>query len=283
MDYRGFFERLFEGLGALDRRWLYLVMATVIIVPFIAQYAPPVPPSDWARNIYDAVEALPPGSTVLFSGDYDPGSEAEIYPMNLALFHHLGQKDVKVIVTQLWPQGPPLVEKAMRETFFPHGKEYGKDIVNLGYKTGGQILIKSLVASIPKVFPTDINGTPVEKIPVMKGVNSLRDIDLMIILSAGTPGTKEWVQQAQSRLGTPMASGVTAVSAPDFFAYVNSGQLIGLLGGLRGAADYEVLVNRPGRGVLGMGPQSTGHMLIVVFIVLGNIGFLLARRKSRRA
>lgn len=271
-------------LAKLDRRWLYLVMAAVIVIPFVARIEFPIIPSDSATRVYEAIEALPEGSVVLLSADYDPGSEAELYPMNEAIFEQLGKKKgVRVVLTMLWPQAGPLVKKALEKAYLPHGKIEGKDFVNLGYKPGGSILISKGNESIRQAFPEDVNGTPVDRIEAMNGIENYADIDFFMILSAGTPGIREWLEQCQSRTGKPMASGMTAVSAPDFFQYENSGQLLGLLGGLRGAADYEKLVGKPGRGVLGMGPQSFGHLLIVLFVVLGNVGYLLARRKARRA
>jgi hypothetical protein len=271
------------NLAKLDRRWLYLVMAAVLVVPFLAEIVFPIVPSDSAKNIYNAIDALPDGSVILVSADYDPGSEAELYPMNLAIFEQLGKKDLKLIITQLWPQAGPLVKKCLDTVYVKHGKVEGVDFVNLGYKPGGAILISKCNESILSAFPEDVNGTPVSEIPVLKGIKNTRDIDFFMILSAGTPGIREWLEQCQSKIGKPMASGMTAVSAPDFFQYENSGQLVGLLGGLRGAADYETLVKKPGRGVLGMGPQSFGHLLIITFIVIGNVGYLISRRKERRA
>jgi len=269
-------------LGRLDRRFLFLLMALAIVIPYLLRIEPKVIPTQWAKDMYDAVEAVPDGGVVLVSCDYDPGSEAEIYPMNVALFHQLRRKNVRVIITELWSQAGPLVEKALNKAYFsPPGKAYGTDVVRLGYKTGGQILISKMVQSIPQAYPTDVKDTPVGKIPAMRGVKSLHDVDLIVTLSAGTPGTKEWIQQAQARISKPMASGCTAVSAPDFFPYVLSNQLVGLLGGLRGAADYEALVGEPGRAIRGMGPQTFGHLLVVLLIVVGNIGFLVTRRKQR--
>lgn len=270
-------------LSRIDRRWLFLVMAFAIGVPFLLRYIPFIKPSSTSERFYAAIADLEPGSVVLVSCDYDPGSEAEIYPMNLALFRQLRGMDVKIVITQLWPQAGPLVEKALKDSKYFEKKDYGKDLVNLGFKTGNQVLISKMVESIPSAFPEDVNGTPTREVPVMKGIENFSDIDLFVILSAGTPGTKEWVQQCQSRTGKPMVSGVTAVSAPDFFAYLNSGQLVGLLSGLRGAADYETLVGTPERGVEGMGPQTFGHFLIVLFIILGNIGYFIARRREREA
>ena len=47
------------------------------------------------------------------------------------------------------------------------------------------------------------------------------------------------------RFHFPLAMGCTAVIAPDLYPFVQSGQVTGILGGLRGAADYEVLVVPP--------------------------------------
>ena len=273
--------RWYERLDRLDRRWLFLAVAVVMLVPMIIGINMAPEPSPAAKKVYDAVEAIPDGAVVLVSADYDPGSEAELYPMNVALFHHLARKNVRVILTVLWPQGRPLVEKALRQAYYPHGKTYGKDVVNLGYKTGGQVLISKMLQSLSDAYPTDVNGTPVASIPAMRGVRTLRDIDFFFILSAGTPGTQEWVQVCQAQTSKPMVSGVTAVSAPDFFAYVDNDQLLGILGGLRGASDYEKLIGVPGRGVIGMGSQTFGHLLIVLFVVLGNIGYYLSRRRRR--
>ena len=62
------------------------------------------------------------------------------------------------------------------------------------------------------------------------------------------PGTKEWVQQVQARFHLPMVSGCTAVSAPEYYPYLQSGQLQGLLGGMAGAAEYEKLRGEKGTG-----------------------------------
>jgi hypothetical protein len=64
---------------------------------------------------------------------------------------------------------------------------------------------------------------------------------------------------------------------------MNSGQLVGLLGGLKGAAEYETLVNRRGRGLTGMDSQSIVHVLLVLFIILGNVILIHQKRKKSAA
>ena len=78
-----------------------------------------------------------------------------------------------------------------------------------------------------------------------------------------------------------MGCGATAVMAPKFYAYVASGQYVGLLGGMKGAAEYELLVGERGTAVTGMGAQSIVHLLIIAFVILGNIGFFVMRKNRR--
>jgi hypothetical protein len=115
----------------------------------------------------------------------------------------------------------------------------------------------------------------------MQGVNSFKDVGMIVNISGGMPGTKEWVLQVQSRFHVKLASGCTAVSAPEFYPYFQSGQLVGLLGGMKGAAEYEKLVNRPGFGRRGMDSQSVSHLIVFLFILIGNIAFFVLKAKKK--
>ena len=50
------------------------------------------------------------------------------------------------------------------------------------------------------------------------------------------------------------------------------------MGGMKGAAEYELLVNAPGAAVQGMDAQSLGHIVILVFIILGNLGYFFGTK-----
>jgi len=74
-----------------------------------------------------------------------------------------------------------------------------------------------------------------------------------------------------------MAAGTTAVIAPDLYPFYQSGQMIGFLGGLRGAADYEKLLKFPDRGERGMLAQSATHIIIILLVLGANV-HMFARR-----
>ena len=85
---------------------------------------------------------------------------------------------------------------------------------------------------------------------------------------------------AHEPYNVPMACGVTAVSAADIYPYIQSGQFIGMLGGLKGAAEYETLLDEKRMATMGMEAQNWAHIIIILFIIIGNIGYVIIGRKK---
>ena len=267
----------------LDRRWLFLLVLLFVTVPMLKPFPLPIRPKDSTIKFYNTLEKLPDGATLLVSGDYDPASKPELQPMMLSLLDQAFRKNMKVIAMELWPAGPPIVQQALEMKAKEFHKVYGVDYVNLGFKDGQQVVMVALgTQGFPAVYPTDYLGTKVGDIPVMKGIRDFSSFAAIANISAGFPGTKEWVQQVVSRFHIPLGSGTTAVSAAEYYVYYGSGQIFGLLGGMAGAAEYESMVKKPGLGIGGMGSMSLAHFLIVFFIILGNvIGLLAANRGGK--
>ncbi len=276
-------RRFLERLRRLDRRWIFLAVGLLVVVPLMTGFhIAPVKPSARSRGFYDAIERVRPGATVLLAGDYDPGTIAENYPMHLAAARHLMERNIKIVAVELYPGGPPLADRVLHLAGEEFHKRESFDYVNLGFKSGNEVVMSQMGSSIPRTFPADRRGVPVTQLPVMKGVENFGQIALLVSISAGYPGTKEWVQQVVSRYHVPMIAGVTAVSAPEYYPYLQAGQLQGLLGGMAGAAEYEVLVNHPGLATRGMDAQSLAHVFIAFMIILGNVAALPQRRAERR-
>jgi hypothetical protein len=273
-----------DSLRRLDRRIIFLAVLLVLLIPYVRPIGLAVRVSREAKAFYDAVEQVPNGSTVLLSADFDPGAMPELLPMTMAALEQCFRKDLKVIGMCLWPAGPPLLNRAFAEVAPRYGKVAGRDYVNLGFKEGQEAVMVRIGTSIPSTFPADFDGRPVGEHEVMRGVENLSSMHILINISAGYPGTKEWVQQVGQRYRNvegrtmPIVSGCTAVSAPEYYAYYGTGQLRGLLGGLAGAAEYETLVGVKGTATRGMDGQSLAHLAIILFILLGNGLQLMTRR-----
>ncbi len=283
-------QNLLNKIETMDRRIIFLAIAITIILPLVFPLGLPIKVSPQARDFYQAIENIPDGSVVLFPNDYDPASKAELYPMTVAIFNQLygpgkhgEDRHLKVIGLALFPAGPPLLQKAFEDVAVKkYGAVYGKNFVNLGYKEGREIVMASMGESIPKTFPTDFFGTPTDSLPIMEGIENYNDISIIVNVSAGYPGTKEWVQQVVSVFDVPMVAGVTGVSAPEYYPYYSAGQLKGMLEGLKGAAEYETIIGHPGIATSGMDAQSLGHFVIIFFIVAGNVLFIINKRRNNK-
>lgn len=280
-------------LSRLDRRVIFVFIALSVAVPLILKVVIPQPASPIVQNIFDKIESLEPGSRVVLSLDYGPSTAPENQPMAEAITRHLLTKDCKLYILALWATGAGqagiLIEDVI-ETEFAQKREH-EDWVNLGFKAGNQGLINAILLDLKAMYTTDSGGTAIDSIPMMEDVNALTDMDLIVGIGSGFPGVKEWVQFAGDRGNIPIAAGVTAVEAPLLYPYYPK-QLLGLMGGLQGAAEYEAALikgypqfagNEDAIGAVRlMGPQAVAHSVIVVFIIIGNIMFFVERRREKR-
>ncbi|MCB1154507.1 hypothetical protein KDL45_12715 [bacterium] len=287
--------KLYERIRDIDRRIIYLFMAIAVILPLIFTVRFPEYPAPMVQKTFDAVENLEPGSRILISFDYDPGSEPELQPMATAWVRHAVEKGHKLVIMALWPLGQEMATNtiaAVKADLKAAGSkkrfEDGLDYVNLGYKTGNYGVINVALTDLLRQFPADVKNVPTATIPVMKGIKSLKDFDLMVSVSAGLPGLKEWIQFGSDPAGVPIIGGNTAVQAPLMYPYYPK-QLSGLLGGLKAAAEYETLLGKKypqyadvklNKGRIRMGAQTIAHIVIMLFIVIGNITYFIDRRRG---
>jgi hypothetical protein len=274
---------LAQRLEFVDRRVIFAIMAVAVVTPLIFPLGLSVQPSRSVLDFYNAVEALPPGSTVLVADDWDPGSIAELRTASIVVHEHLFQRGIKVIDLTLWEGGTGIVDRTLREVASRYDVTYGEDYVWLGFKAGQLQAMLPLCENLHNVFPTDANGTPLDQMPVTWDVHDVNDVAMILSVSAGYPGTKEWVQQIGGRFDTPMVSICAGVSGPEYYSYYEAGQLVGLVGGLQQMAEYEMLVDRPAFATRAMDGQSIGHYTLVLLIVLGNVLYLINKRQEARA
>jgi hypothetical protein len=273
--------RFLERFEKIDRRIIFALILIAVIVPLLWPIGFRIKVSEPVQMFYETVDAMEPGSIVLLSCEYDPSTMPEVFPMNLAVVRHCFSKNLKIIGMGLWPQGVSLNQDAMGEAAQEYDKIYGSDYINLGYKAGGIVVISAVAEDIRNTFPLDYTGVSIDSFQIMDDIRNLENVELVISLSAGDPGVREWVMIAQGRYGKNVAGGVTAVSAPAFYPYLNSGQLQGLMGGMKGAAEYEKLIETEGLGTQGMDAQSIAHGVIILFIILANTLYLAGKRRKK--
>ncbi|MDD5427396.1 MAG: hypothetical protein PHN52_13045 [candidate division Zixibacteria bacterium] len=266
---------IWSKFEAIDRRWIYLLVALSVIIPFILPVKFPVYITPESQQLFEAVDSLPENSVVLLTFDYYPSTIAETEPMSRIALHHLFRKNIRVVTMTTVPLGgPSMAEQVTRELAAQYGKVYGVDYVNLGYKANYVAVLKGLGSSIEAIYPTDNTGTPLRKLPLMDNVKNYDDMAFIYVVSDN--GIVDyWISIVNALYGIPVGCGVTAVMAPKFYAFVSAGQMTGLLGGMKGAAEYEKLLGRPARATSGMDAQSLLHLLIIALVIAGNVGYFV--------
>jgi hypothetical protein len=269
-------------IASLDRRIIFILVALAVVIPYLMRITASVNISPSVRSVYDYVETLPPGSAVMIVLDYDPSSEAELYPMTLALYRHCLDKKLRILSMTLWPNGAALIERGFNEMKIEYpGIQSGIDIVNFGYQVGGAITIMMAGQDMLKAFPTDYRGNSTAAMPIMAGLQTLTDCRYTIDLAAGAT-IDWWVAYGVQRYHFVLGAGCTAVSATQYYPYLATNQINGLIGGLKGAAEYEQLANHPARALAGMTAQSSVHALIIILVIMSNVFYFMTRKKGAR-
>jgi hypothetical protein len=279
MNLANFSERMLH----IDRRIIFLVIGLCTLIPLLYPVGLAIKVSPEVKSVYDYIESLPEGSVFLLSMDFDPASKPELYPQAVALLHHAFKKNLRVIGMTLWLPGTGMASEVVSRVAREEGKVSGKDYVFLGWSPGASSVIINMGQDLYKAFPTDYNNQPTKDLEVLKDVQSLRDVDYVISLAAGSTGIETWYVFGKDKYKFELGGGCTGVIAPGLYPLLRSGQLNGLIGGLRGAAEYEVLIGRKDKAVAGMDAQSATHLAIILLVILCNVFYLLIRTSKDRA
>jgi len=262
----------------LDRRIIFMLMVLGVGIPLVFRIGLPIRVTPDVRSVFDYIEQLHPGDIVLISYDHDTGTLPEMVPMSDAIVRHAFSKGLKIVGMALRAEGSGIGRQNIRRIAAEYNKEEGVDFVFLGYRPELTATILGLGSSFSKVFPKDDRGVPVEDLPLMKQVRNYSSISLVIsIADDDTP--VYWINYANARFKAKIVPAVTAVMATTFFPFLNSGQCLGMVAGLKGAAEYEKLVKIPGNAGRGMDAQSIAHLVMIGFIAIGNLAYFMGRKR----
>jgi len=285
-------------ITSLDRRWIFLLVAVAVIIPQLFPFSQPMGTTPPVEAVFNYIEGLPERSSIFICLDYDPSSEAELFPMTLALFRHCNEKNLRLLSATFWPTGRGLINRAFNIMEDEYEITHGVDYANYGYQVGGSLVIIQAGQDFAAGFPKAKTLRTVD-MEVTEDIKQLADIDYFVDLAAGQTLDGWWVAYGVEWYGITLGGGCTAVSATQYYPYLNTGQINGLIGGLKGVAEYEILVDlkygnesNPRRkigqdgktflalGAAGMGSQSIVHILIILLVLFNNLIYFLSRKKT---
>ena len=279
--------RALTMLSNLDRRWIFLVILSAVALPLLTPVEFRATPSEETVRFDDALgKAIDSGKPIMVDVDFGPQTMAELEPVLLAVMHRIFTSGAKAIFFTLSPDAAP-TRRYLARMEKQYNLVYGEDYVFLGYASSFAYTMYGMGTSIETYFHMDDRGTSIRRIPIMKNVESIKDVSAVVNI-ASNAFPKFWIQYGVAAFGFDLLVGCTAVNATDLYPYLQTGQLKGLLAGGRAAAEYETLlvetgiIEKTGDATRGLAPQSLALLSLLAFIAVGNAGYFARRRLDRR-
>ncbi len=284
-------------IAAIDRRFVYLLVFLSLAVPLYQGYRVKPARLESAEKLYAAVESVErkPGTVAVVAMDFGPNLIAENGAQTEVVLEHLFRRRIPVVLLSLYNQAEPFLTSipegiAARLAAEIPGERwtYGVDWVNVGYQPGGYLFVQSLpkAEKFMEALGKDVRGNTVASLPIARDVGGFESVAFLGEFTGLLGMFDLYVQFFQKKDYRPIFThGCTSITIPEAFIYLDSGQLTGLLEGIAGAAWYSELLQQayPRRKIDNSGAINTGlgvaHLIIIVFIILGNLGSLFGRRR----
>lgn len=277
-------DKLVYKLKKMDRRWIFLLVFLSCIIPFWFpdMFSQEFTVSKETQRVYEIIDGLEEGDAIFIDWAFDPTLQAELLPMTEQTIKQAFDKKLRVFI--YYPMitgislGQNLVEKIKTEKGYEH-IESGVDYIHLGYlPIGVDMMMFSMYSDFKATFGKEGK--------IFQGIKTFADIKYMMSF-AGSAHPESYIL-LQRRFGFKMGSGVTAVVGPDFVPYLQTGQLDGMLFGLKGAAEYENLRIEKGApkklnntANAGMASLTLSHLIMFMFIGIGNFIYFYERKTKK--
>jgi hypothetical protein len=283
-----------------DRWIIYLIIFLSVFIPLVGGLRLPPAPLTAATESFSIINELEhkSGKIAFVAMDYGPSNYAENGPQAEVVLEHLMRRRIPFMLMTQIPQGEGFLESVPRTVVERLKKEYpneewtyGVDWINIGFRTGPALFMQALAKSddVARYIKKDARGNDLGSLPMMNGVKTIKDVDLLVQLT-GYVGTFDLYVQFFQRSGyaPTFIHGCTSITIPEAYIYRDSGQLKGILEGVSGAAWYSELMQRayPDRKEDSSRAVNTAlgisQLAIVCMIAVGNLPILirtLFRRK----
>lgn len=272
-------KNFLEKMLKIDRRLIFLALTVLLVFPIVRPLGLPNKNlGNEVKALYEKMESLPPGSFLMMSLDYDPATRPELHPQAVAVIRHAFRRDMRVMILTLNAGATGLIDEIAERIpkDLAPTKKYGTDYVILPYQPNPAAIMTQMGMDLYQIYDKDRDGADLRSMPVMKGIRNVKDMQLGMCIT-GTAMLDYWIAYTADKFKMPFVGGTTAVSQMGYAPYLQTGQLKGLLGGMKGAADYETLTGAKEKGTSGIDALSLAHIMVIALILMANVMMLLLK------
>lgn len=267
---KSFWERIDETPASFFQLSTWVIVIVVLLFPI----GIPISVTSETDNFYDAFESLPEGSRILVNIGTGLGSWATQRPLISAVYTHMIDTGLKPIFWSWSPEGPLLVAKIMEELNLEttYGIEYGKDWVLFGYIAGEEAAFRAMASDFRGTFPLDYYGNKIDDLPIMDSIETASDFASITFDHGSNLNADAWhVRQLNIPYGLKIVGLVTGPQVAGILPYYPE-IFVGYLGAAgQSAAEYEMLIGKPGRGMSWTDCNSILTIGIFIILIVTNI------------
>jgi hypothetical protein len=286
-----------DRLQSIPKPVLYLVLIIATTLPLFLNIPVPNRALPESKALYENLMALKEGDRVLIESDWTNSTRGESSGEFDAVIRILMRKKVKFALYSSGDAQAPQVARDEIRVINDLEKAAGKptltpfeDYVIMGYFPGAEGTLNGIENNVratfagKKDYPPNSPPKDVLESKVFEGIKNLADFKYLIVITASktTEVTIERIKKA------PLMFMVTGVMAPETRNYFSSGQIVGLVGGVKGVYDLEGLMEKgfPGENNKGKGTAYYLSLhfalgLLIFVVILGNVAMFLAGKKAR--
>jgi hypothetical protein len=269
---------IWKTFAEYDRRYVYLVLFLVVVVPLLNPLGFPISVSPDTRQFYEVLNTVEEGDIVMVAYNTEFSGFNELKPGIIASTRVLIEKGAKIVIASAHPEAisiNPIVFEYLATEVQENDYTYGEDYIDLGYVLVNEAAVAAMAQDFHGVITQDISNNPIAG-TFLDDVNTHEDFDLIVDFTTGLSTT--YILNHYALSGTPLLVNCIGVMIPSQKNYVDTGLVLGLLGSMRGGAELEYLTDSPGPGLIAMDAFTFGHYMLIGFIIMGNLGYYMYTR-----
>ncbi len=272
---------ILKWMAEYDRRYVYLVLFLVMVGPLLRPIGMPITVSPDTFQYYNVLQQVQPGDKIFFTLNTEFSGYNEIQSGIIATMRVLVEKHARVCFGVAHVEAtiiPDLVIKAVQAEMTANDYQYGRDYVILGYIMPNEAAVAAGAEDFHGVVTQDWLGRPIAG-TFLDEITNWEDWDLITDFTTGI--CTGYIINHYALRGTPMIINCIGVSIASEKPYLDSGIIQGLLQSMRGGAELEFLIGHPGPGLTAMDGFSFGHYMLIIFILVGNVGYFGYTRQQQ--
>ena len=279
-------DTVWHKLQSIDPRVLYVVLLVIIAAPMLFPgMTLPIVPGQQSKDAFATIQKLgaqKPAKLVLLDGVWSASTRGESAWQTQAIMLQLMRLRIPFAIMSADPQNPQLMENIADALAKKNGYVYGRDYINFGFQVAYTQTLKGIVRDIKGTLKTDWTGKPLSGFSIMANVNSIKDVGAIAEITPSST-LDSWLGLVTQIYHTPLIYVPTAVMAPEGYPFRDSGQIAGIVIGVKGAGDYENLMGVKLEGTQVSTALSLVYALIIFLVILGNIGYHGSRLAAKNA